>query len=485
MKAILIARVSTEEQKEAGNSLPAQIARLEAYCRNKGFPIMETWSFDESAYSNDRTEFDRIIDLILKQQETIAICCDKVDRITRNIFDTRISTLYEKALNGKLELHFVSDGQVINSKISAVEKFQFSINLGLAKYYSDAISDNVKRAQEQKLRKGEWLAKAPFGYKNIKKDDGTTDIIVEEYEAQIIKKTFELYATGAFSIDLLLKKLKSEHGVPWPRGSLGKLLNNPFYHGIMIVKGKKYPHRYPPLISLALFDKVQEVKSKFNKKSFKFAGLPYMYRGLIRCGHCDLSITPEKHKGYIYYHCTQYKGKHNAKWLREEAITKQLGSVFKKMTIPEEIVEEIVKNLNTLQQDKVDFYKLDMDKFTKEQKSLSKMLDNLYLDKLKGSITESEYDKFYQSLHDQLICINSRIEQLEESDDNYFTTAKYVLSLANKAHELFENSEVEEKRQLINLLLSNVRVEDEYVLYDVQKPFDMIINCSDSQLWRG
>jgi len=29
MKAILIARVSTEEQREAGNSFPAQVIRLE------------------------------------------------------------------------------------------------------------------------------------------------------------------------------------------------------------------------------------------------------------------------------------------------------------------------------------------------------------------------------------------------------------------------------------------------------------------------
>ena len=41
MKAILIARVSTEEQKEAGNSLPAQVARLEKYCQNKGFEILK------------------------------------------------------------------------------------------------------------------------------------------------------------------------------------------------------------------------------------------------------------------------------------------------------------------------------------------------------------------------------------------------------------------------------------------------------------
>ena len=38
------------------------------------------------------------------------------------------------------------------------------------------------------------------------------------------------------------------------------------------------------------------------------------------------------------------------------------------------------------------------DKLTNEQKTITKMMDNLYLDKLKGRITESEYDKFYTSL---------------------------------------------------------------------------------------
>ena len=148
MKAILLARVSTEEQREAGNSLPAQVARLEKYCHNKNLDIMQVCSFDESAYTEDRSEFDRIIDLILAQQEKIIVCCDKVDRLSRNVFDKRISVLYEKALSDEIELHFISDGQIINSRISAVEKFQFSISLGLAKYYSDAISDNVKRAME-------------------------------------------------------------------------------------------------------------------------------------------------------------------------------------------------------------------------------------------------------------------------------------------------------------------------------------------------
>ena len=44
--------------------------------------------------------------------------------------------------------------------MSAVEKFQFGMSLGLAKYYSDAIGDNVKRAFEKKRRNGELLRKS-------------------------------------------------------------------------------------------------------------------------------------------------------------------------------------------------------------------------------------------------------------------------------------------------------------------------------------
>ena len=205
MKAILIARVSTEEQKEAGNSLPAQVARLEKYCERKGLSIIKTYSFDESAYKNDRNEFHLILDEILNHKGKIAVWCDKVDRLSRNMFDKRISELYERALQDQVELHFVSDGQVVNSSISAAEKFQFGISLGLAKYYSDAISDNVKRAIEGKLRKGEWIAKAPYGYKNTKKPDGSSDIIIDEVEAHIVKRTFEYYSSGAYSLGLLAK----------------------------------------------------------------------------------------------------------------------------------------------------------------------------------------------------------------------------------------------------------------------------------------
>lgn len=73
------------------------------------------------------------------------------------------------------------------------------------------------------------------------------------------------------------------------------------------------------------------------------------------------------------------------------------------------------------------------------------------------------------SFRDKVAEIDARLCILQEAEDNYYVTAKYLLELANRAYELFKSSEVEEKRQLIKLVLSNLRVEDKIVRYDAIK----------------
>jgi len=90
------------------------------------------------------------------------------------------------------------------------------------------------------------------------------------------------------------KKLKEDCHVDWAKGFLDKVLKSPFYYGVMVWKNREYPHRYPALITKLLYDQVQQLKDGFNKKPFKYAGQPYIYRGLLRCAQCGLAITPEK-----------------------------------------------------------------------------------------------------------------------------------------------------------------------------------------------
>lgn len=485
MKSIIVARVSTEEQREAGNSLPAQTARLERYCQNKNFETIKKYSFDESAYKTSRVDFDSILDFVLSQKEKVAVCFDKVDRLSRNVFDIRVSKLYEKALKDEVELHFVSDGQVINSQISASEKFQFSISLGLAKYYSDAISDNVKRVYEQKVRMGQYPHKAPFGYKNITMPDGSKDIVPDEFKSAIVKKIFEWYASGAYSILLISRKLKDDYNIKLNKSYLAVLLENPFYCGTMIWQGKMFPHKYQCLISNEMFDKAREVKLGHNKKHFKYAGKPYIYRGLLRCEHCGRSITPEMHKGFIYYHCTQSNGRHNAQWVREEVITEAIGDFFKNIEVPEKYISQILESLKETHEGKMEFHNKQFAVLTARKKEITTSLDNLYLDKLNGSITDSTYTKFFTHLKEEEAQVDTKLSALQNAQDNYYITANYILELSKRAYKLFLSSEMEERRQLLKLVFQNLTLDGKKVRIQAQKPFDTIFKCANSLSWGG
>lgn len=267
MKAINVSRVSTEEQKDAGNSLPAQIERISEYCKRKDLQELKiSFSFDESAYKSKRDQFDKLLEFVQKvsKKEKVAVCFDKVDRLSRSIFDKRVGTLYEMAVADQIELHFVSDSQVISNEMSTVEKFQFGMSLGLAKYYSDAIGDNVKRAFEQKRRNGEWTEAVRLGYLNIALDEQKRlrkDIVIDPDRGHLILKLFELYATGNHSLEtvrleIIKLGLRSLKDFEPSKSCIDSILKDSFYYGVAVSKKYgSYPHKYPRLITKELFDR--------------------------------------------------------------------------------------------------------------------------------------------------------------------------------------------------------------------------------------
>jgi len=57
MKAIILARVSTEEQMNEGQSIPAQLTRAREYARKKGLEVITEYQFDESSLKDHRAKF--------------------------------------------------------------------------------------------------------------------------------------------------------------------------------------------------------------------------------------------------------------------------------------------------------------------------------------------------------------------------------------------------------------------------------------------
>lgn len=437
MKAIILARESDKNQ----DSNQAQILCVSDYVKHKPLTVWKTYEIKESSTKGDRIKFQEIVKEIENSKEPVALVVDTIDKLQRSFKES--VQLDDLRKSGKLEIHFYRENLVIHQNSNSADLVRWDMGVLVVRSYVLQLSDNVKRKQEQMIRSGIYPARPPYGYKRVPVSKDKTEIKIDEFPARIVKKSYELYATGGFSIDLLRRKLKDEYGINWSKGFTDKVLKDHFYYGIMTWKEVQHPHGYPPIISKALYDQVQQIKAGYNKKPFKYAGKPYIYRGLLRCGHCGLAITPEKHKGHVYYHCTQYNGKHGAEWLREEDITEQIGNVFKKLQVPDFILHQIVDTLRATHEGKIEFREQQYKQLTEEHELYVKRQDKLYLDRLDGRITDEQYDNLYQSFREKVAEIDTRLAILQEAEDNYYITATYLLELANKAYKLFKGSEVE------------------------------------------
>jgi len=115
-------------------------------------------------------------------------------------------------------------------------KFMLQIMFGQPKYYSDALSDNVKRGNRTKLEKGWRPNQAPLGYLN---DPDTKTIVKDPIHLPLVRAMFELMLTGAYTpkqiavmardeCGFLTPKKKRIGGTPLALSSIYKILSNPF-----------------------------------------------------------------------------------------------------------------------------------------------------------------------------------------------------------------------------------------------------------------
>lgn len=67
--------------------------------------------------------------------------------------------------------------------------------------------------------------------------------------------------------------------------------------------------------------------------------------------------------------------------------------------------------------------------------------------------------------------ITEQMTRHEKADQNFYVTANMVMNLATRAREIFEGSEVDEKRQLLDLVFQNLQMKDGSLSFSVREPF--------------
>ncbi len=477
-KYFLYSRKSTDIEDKQVLSIESQINELREFAKREKLEIVDEFTEAKTAKEPGRPIFSFMLDQIEKESAN-GILAWHPDRLARNSID-----------GGKI-IYLIDTGKIVDLRFptyrfdaTAQGKFMLSIAFGQSKYYVDNLSENVKRGLREKLRRGEWPGCAPLGYFN---DPITHTVKPEPEKARFVYKAFELYATGDYSLEELLREvhrwnLTAKAGKPIFKSCLAKMLRNPFYYGVMVYKGERFEASHPPLITKKIFDRVQEVLAQ-KAKVVKHGQIKFSFTGFIKCGECGASITAERKKGHIYYRCTKKIAKCSQRYLREEALLEQINNAILKVFIDNEAKEKIINRLEELAQEEgkaSSFVARQAAEKVKEFDEKIERLIDLYIAK---EISQEEYQRKKAKLLNEKKELQERLGEIEKSGGGWLEPAKEFVTTCNQAGSVAWQGNPSAKKDFLKILGSNFILKDRNLIMKRAYPYELVAKISPSDNW--
>ena len=475
--AVLYCRVSSKEQEETGYSLPSQEKLLNEYANRKDFEVIKIFSVAESASGSKQRKVFAEMMAFIEKHDIKNLIVEKVDRLTRNLKEAVVANDWIDDDKDR-KIHFVKQNLIIHQNAKSDEKFRWDIEIVLAKKYIANLSEEVKKGQAEKLAQG-WLpTKPPIGYKTIG-DKGHKIHIIDTEVSPFIKKAFELYASGNYSMEAVRQQLikegfRTRAGRKPAKSIIENILNEHFYYGAMQWKDILYVDaKHKPIISKELFDKAQNVRKGGTIPSYTKRTL--QFRKMMKCGECGGTITGEIQKGIVYYHCTHYRGCTQKPYTPEGEIEEQLMGVFEffKNITPEE-AEAIKAKIKANHVQEIEYKESTLKTLNNRYMQLQSRLDVLYNDRLDQKISTATWESKQSEINKEQEDIRSQMERIKNVETKYFEIWLNILDLAHRAKEIYEKRSPEERRLLLSHIFSNLVLKDKKVLPLLKKPLEVL-----------
>ena len=188
-KAVLYARVSTEEQARSGYSLAQQLEALRDYAAREGYEVLEeVVDPGQSGVSLERPGMDRVRDLVDTGGVSVVLAQDR-DRLARKVV---LNLVWEEELaQHGCRLQALNDYAGDGPEAALMRGIQGQF----AEYERAKIVERTRRGKERKVRQGRILRgpKPPYGFRYNATQDG---LVVYEPEMLVVEKIFRMAASG-------------------------------------------------------------------------------------------------------------------------------------------------------------------------------------------------------------------------------------------------------------------------------------------------
>lgn len=479
-KAVLYARVSSKEQEKEGYSIPAQIKLIRDYAARNGMTIVREFEDVETAKQTGRTSFKEMLDYLKANPDVENLLVEKTDRLYRNLKD------YTSLDELGTAVHLVKEGEIISEDSKSSAKFMHGIRVLMAKNYVDNLSEEAKKGMAEKAAQGIWPSCAPFGYKNVVRDDGKRIIIPNVDIAPIIRQIFEWYASGRYSLKEVAG-LVANTGVrsrfnkdKLHVSAIDKILRNRIYTGEFEWKGQLHQGLHEAIVSKELWQKAQDLLDAGRRKTSPSKHKDMVaFSGVIKCAHCGCSVVGDVKKSkYVYYRCSGFKGKCNEPYVRQEHFDGEFGKLLDTLKFDAEVLEWVKQALKDSLGDKQRMHEESLTRLHKDMDRLDKRLEGLYLDKLDGQITLDVYTRLSAEWQEERHRLHMQEQKHQQASDSYYMDGVLILELAQNARRLYESQPPQEKRRLLDILLSNCTWGGGEFRASLKQPFDLIAEAN-------
>ena len=342
--------------------------------------------------------------------------------------------------------------------------------------YVRDISKKIRSSLIERKKSGNFLgATAPYGYQ--KDPNNKFHLVINEKEAEVVKRVFRLYLEGNGLTRIAQILTKDGVSVPgesrnigktrktalynsWKQTTIRRILDNRVYLGELVqFKRRKINYKskrritvpeeeryickgtHEAIIDEEGFNTVQNILKK--NKSFKGTKHDYLFKGLLFCSECGarLNVTYSHYalKKYGEYRfttiCYSYSRLYSDICTRHSNSISELEDVLIKHIkyvcsryINENLQDELISIAKKQKQLELKQISNEKRLETLEQKisDIGLYIKNLYMDKVKGIVSENDYislvadftkdrDNLIKEKEELITIINNEKPQIDES----------------------------------------------------------------------
>lgn len=465
-------RVSTIRQGTLGTSLAEQRSAIERHARQKSLRVIHEFQEQETAAKGGRPIFRNMMQA-LQDGKAAGVIMHKIDRGARNLKDwAELGEL----IDAGIEVHFANENLDLYSRGG---RLSADIQAVVAADYIRNLREEVKKGFYGRIKQGFYPMPAPIGYLD---QGGGRPKAIDPICGPLVKQTFELYATGRYSLKSLVTKmntlgLRQKSGRLVSVSTLAHVLHNLFYVGIIRLKisDEYFVGQHVPIISTHLFEKVQAVLTGRMSKGVQSTVLRevFLFRRLLKCKSCLHVLIGERQKGYQYYRC--HTRLCPEKSIREEKVRAFFRSTLRKLEPTPDQTNHLQAWLSA-RHEKISTH------IAEKRSELLHQLDATCL--LLGRLTDALINKtidnrMFLERKNELIAteveLREELGSIESTERESLKKFDDAFTFVQAAPLTFKYAGYERKREIIQTIIESWEVSKKKISCKLHDPFEAIL----------